>query len=234
MMFKPTLIMLLIYLLTISKLHAEQMVFTTLKGMSVAEVCSTVLTEAYTILGIDIKIHSFPPQRAINTSNRGLVDGEVMRIKNTDKTYKNLIRIDPSICVMHSRVYTMKSHIVLTGWSSLRPYKIGIHLGHLYAKRGTSGMNVETIGTNEQLLEMLHEGRLDVVVAQEPDARKIIKDLGLKGINELSPPIASLPLYHYLHKKNADIIDRLEAVLSKMHTEGRIEEIYKSYLLGIQ
>ena len=67
-------------------------------------------------------------------------------------------------------------------------------------------MNVVFVKSNELLLKMLDRERIDVAVAQIPDALYAISEFKLQGIVGLEPVIASMPLYHYLHKRNIALL----------------------------
>ncbi len=59
----------------------------------IADVSTEVLIEAYKQIGYSIKVKKLPAQRALVTSNKGLLDGEVNRVKGIDRKYTDLIMI---------------------------------------------------------------------------------------------------------------------------------------------
>jgi len=204
----------------------KELSLTSLKGMYVIQICSQVLVEAYERIGITAEINLVPAKRSLIMSNSGLSDGEVVRIKGTEKKYTNLVPIRPKICTTEVRVYVKQGkEFEVTGWESLRPYKIGIMRGHLYAVKGTQGMDAIQGNSNEALFGMLDKGRVDVVIAQVPDALHAISHLKLQGIVGLEPTIMSMPMYHFLHKKNSALVPEIERALDEMISEGRLTEI---------
>ena len=44
----------------------------------------------------------------------------------------------------------------------------------------------------------------------------------------LSPPLASFPVFHYLHKKHAALVPRLTEVLQQMQRDKTLEILQKS------
>ena len=213
---------------------AKQIKLSTLAGMYVIDICSEVLAEAYQRAGISLQIEKFPAKRALILSNSGKVDGEVARIKGAEKKYPNLVQVAPKICSMASRVYVKNTEIKLNGWESLQPYKIGIIRGHLYAAHGTRGMDVVSVKSNTLLFKMLDRGRVDVIIAQIPDALNTISEFKLQGIKGLDPIIASMPLYHYLHKKNIDLLPKIEQAINEMESEGRISAIEDAFISKLE
>jgi hypothetical protein len=215
-------------------LAAKEMTFASLSGMYVAEICSQVLVEAYQRLGITVNILQFPAKRSLSVSNSGVVDGEVVRIKGAEKNYPNLVRVKSQICSTESRVYVKNKKFKLEGWHSLQPYKIGIIRGHLYAVNGTQGMDVVTVKSNELLFKMLARDRIDVAIAQTADALYAISTLKSQGIEGLEPIVLSMQLYHYLNKKNIDLVPKIERVIDDMANEGRLAEIQDDFIAELK
>ncbi|MFT5702148.1 MAG: polar amino acid transport system substrate-binding protein [Desulforhopalus sp.] len=184
-----------------------------------------VVAEAYKRLGIQAHIKAFPSARSLLMSNMGEVDGEVSRIKGIDKNYSNLIIVPVAINIVEGVVFTKDVTFSVTGWDSLLPYTIGIKRGTKFAEKGTKGMNVQSVTTNRQLFLKLDLRRTDVIVTARVSGLVELKMLKFEGIQVLEPPLVTMKLYHYLHKKHASLLPALTKVLQDMLVEGRIEEI---------
>ena len=203
----------------------ERLVFSGIKGAVNSDISMRVLKEAYAKLGIDIEMRELPGERALRTSNSGEVDGEVFRIANVQKKYKNLIPVPTSINILQGIVFVKDKKFKVDGWTSLKPYKIGTQIGIKFVERGTKGMRRTMVQTNEQLFKMLSANRIDIAVVAHTNGLKTLKKTGIKGVKALKPAVQTYPLYHYLHKKNAQLIPKLDLVLKKMQQQGRIDEI---------
>ncbi len=206
------------------------LVFTAIEGSVNSDISMTVLREAYAELGIDVTMRPLPAERAIRTSNSGDADGEVFRIANINKKYPNLIAVPTAINVLQAIAFSKHHKFTIDGWQSIKDYKIGIQVGIKFAERGTTGMNPVTVGTNKQLFMMLDSDRVEIAVAAQANGLKTLKETGIKSVYALTPPIQEYPLYHYLHKKNADLIPRLDKIIQKMRDNGRLAEIRKAAL----
>ncbi len=172
-----------------------------------------------------------PAERALHTSNSGKIDGEVFRIVNVHKRFTNLVMVPTPINVLEGIAFVKDRHIVINnGWESLSNYKIGGQVGVKFVERGTKDMNRYLVDTNEQLFHMLDRGRVDVAVAAYVNGIKAIKKLELTSVKALQPSIQTYPLYHYLHKKNADLVPKLDKVLREMKRSGRIDQIRNEYI----
>lgn len=211
-------------LLGASIANGRELVFSGIEGSVNSDISVRVLREAYGQLGFTVKYIPLPGERSLRTANNGDVDGEVFRVANVEKKYLNLIVVPTPINTLSGIAFS-KRHLPIAGWRSLEPYRIGIQVGIKFAERGTDAMNPTIVDTNEQLFQMLQADRIDVAVAAYTNGVATIAELGLSGIIALDPPIAEYPLYHYLHKKNAELIPALDAVLLRMEASGRTREI---------
>ena len=211
-----------------------KLVLSGIQGSVNSDISMRVLKHAYQQLGIDIEYLPLPGERALRTSDSGEVDGEVFRIANVNKRYKNLVPVPTSINVLQGIAFTKERDIRVSGWQSLAPHNIGIQVGIKFAERGTEGMNRILVDTNEQLFKMLDSGRVDVIVAAHANGLKTISALELTGIRSTTPAIQEYPLFHYLHKKHSALVPKLDAVLRDMEESGLILQMRHSALEDLQ
>jgi polar amino acid transport system substrate-binding protein len=200
------------------------------------EISRIVLSEAYSRLGIDIKIQELPGLRALIYANEGSTDGELFRAEGVEREYQNLIRIHIPINSVDIVVITKSFSFEVNGWESLKPYSIGIQSGITFVESSIAnieGLKVTRVKNSSQLLRMLENDRIDVVVAPRISALLSLADIKSKTITLLEPPLQSLPLYHYLNKKHQSLVPELENVLNQMEDEGEIQRIRDEYISSI-
>jgi polar amino acid transport system substrate-binding protein len=77
---------------------------------------------------------------------------------------------------------------------------------------------------------MLAENRLDTVTEHGIVADLKIQKLHLQGINKVTPPLASIPGYSYIHKKHKQLIPAISASLAEMKKDGSFKQIEKDVL----
>ena len=193
-----------------------------------ADISEQVLIEAYQRIGIDITTLTFPGERALAMSNRGDVDGEVNRIKGLEVKYPNLVMVPVVINWLDGVVVTKRKDLKINGWESLRPYRVGYRIGLKFVEYGTSGMKVTAVPSDKSLFKMLDYGRVDMVVSTRIDSRLMISEKQYSDMMVLEPPLVQLELFHYLHKKNKDLLLRITQALQDMTDEGRIQAIRKA------
>lgn len=212
----------------------NQLTLSGAQGSAYADPVRQVLTEAYGQMGIRFNVKFFPAERAFIQSSSGEVDGEVVRIIGIDDRYPNLVKVPVPVGFFTGSVFTKGIKFPVTGWESLKPYKIAIVRGIRFSDSPTIGMNRIMVSEHSQLFQMLDLERVDAVVTGTLTGQVILKKTGIKNIEILHPPISGFPLYHYLHKKNAHLIPELTIILEKMTKEGRIQAVWDHYINSLQ
>lgn len=208
-----------------STCHAENILTFSELNDPVSKVTWKVLQEAYKVIGIEIQSQELPPERALTESNAGRTDGETNRITGLDKKYSNLIMVPVAVNKVEGVAFTKNISIPMTGWDSLKPYKIGLRRGTKFAEQGTQGMDVTSADDNKSLFLMLNKERFEIAVTSRLAGLTQIKRLQLDGITMLNPPLATFALYHYLHKKHSSLVPAITQALQDMEEDGRIKAI---------
>ncbi len=188
-------------------------------------ISEVIVREAYRRIGIKVEIKKYPAERALRLADRGVADGEVQRIDGIAKTYTNLIKVTPPINFIEATVFSKSVRFRVDSWESLRPYRIGIIRGIKFAERHTAGMNSFTVKNYAILFHMLDNDRFDIVTSPRVNGLYNLKKLGIRGIDELRPSIMRFDLYHYLHRKHADLVPAVSTVFEEMRASGELERI---------
>ena len=113
----------------------------------------------------------------------------------------------------------------VTGWYSLKPYRIGIVKGILFAKEGTKGMNVVVASSYEAAMRMLDKGEIDIAVMPRISALLEMKLQNYTDIKMLGGILETMFLYHYVHRKNAALVPKLEKELKQMILNGTTQQL---------
>ena len=185
-----------------------------------------VLEQAYKRLHIEMSIIYFPAARTLWLANNGTVDGEVARLAGLEKTYPNLLKVNIPISVISPCVYTKnETYFTVQGWQSLKPYRVAYLRGVKMIKRNLNALSIESEGvaTTEQAFMMLEHNRVDIVISDINQTANLLPKY--PDIKMLSPAVDSFPAYHYLNKKYADLVPKVEAVLQQMIDDKTIERL---------
>jgi ABC-type amino acid transport substrate-binding protein len=221
-------LLLAVILLSVSAMPAfcaDRLVLVTPMNTVDTVVGEVIIREAYRRLGIEVQIKKYPAERAIRLANYGEVDGEVQRIDGIAKKYKHLIQIWPPVNFLEAAVFSKSVAFDVLGWESLRPYRIGFIRGIKFAERYTADMNAHAVSGYPALFRMLGKGRFDIVLSPGINGRFHMKQAGVKDVHELKPAVMHFDLFHYLHRKNANLVSRISAVLDEMKQSGELQEL---------
>ena len=196
------------------------------------DAAAEIIRRAYAYLDIAVAYKASPSERALQMSNKGLVDGELVRIKGIEATYPNLIRVPVSHVTAEQMAFGRDPSVKIDGWNSLKPYRLAFHRGYKVAERNTVGMDRHLSGTDVNAFIMVENGRVDIAIANRFTGAKIISDHGLKGVVMLLPPVQRDPLYHYLHARHRALVADITRVLKSMESQGEMARIRERF--GVQ
>jgi polar amino acid transport system substrate-binding protein len=174
-----------------------------------------------------LRIQELPGRRALKNANKGHADGDAGRVFGTEKKYPNLVMIPESIINVHIVAFTKNLDIALDqGWKSLTPYHVGIIRGHQYSeKMVTFYKSITKADNTEQLLTLLEKERAELVITVQIEGLATIKKANLKNIKVMQPPLETIPIYTYLHKKHLGLVAKLNKAIISMKGDGTYREI---------
>ncbi|MGZ5280018.1 MAG: substrate-binding periplasmic protein [Pseudobdellovibrionaceae bacterium] len=193
-----------------------------------------IMTEAYSRLGIQLKVVRLPAQRALPDANAGKYDGELYRVAEVARNYPNLRRVPTLIGSIDFVAYGKKPMLSkVTNWQSLGAYRLGAQLGIKFIEYSTKGMNVNFVSKGEQLIQMLYLDRIDIALMDRNTMFETLKRIRASGRKDLAQEVLelkvleTLPLYHYVHFKNEKEIPKIDAILQVMQKEGYLKKAWK-------
>ena len=124
---------------SLSSCQKKSIILSTFKKYPLSLTVSEIMKSAYMKLGLAVEIHYLPGKRALIYSNSGHSDGELFRIKGIEDNFHNLIRIPVALIELETIAFARRNDIVIEGWPSLQPYKIGYLRGFKKAEKEYSG-----------------------------------------------------------------------------------------------
>jgi polar amino acid transport system substrate-binding protein len=193
-------------------------------------IAERVLSEAYRRLGLSMVVLKVPGERSLFSVDHGQVDGELYRKIGMERDYPNLRIVPVPLLTYEIVIFTLGTTFVVNGWDSLRPYTIGFVRGIKIIEQNTLGMKLEPTTTMNQAFLKMTLGRSDIVVANRNSGLAILKEMKLQDVKVLEPPLATFPVFHYLHKKHQALVPKLTTVLQQMQKEKAIEKIQKAVM----
>lgn len=191
------------------------------------DAAAEIVRAAYKEIGIDVVYKTYPAERALQLSNKGISDGELVRIEGIEAKYPNLIRIPVSHVTAEQMAFGTDASVRISGWPGLKGKRIAFHRGYKVAESNTIGMNRHIVSSDTAAFKMLSAGRMEIAIANRFSGQKMIRELGLKNVVMLVPPLQANPLFHYLHKKHAALVPKITAAMQRLKTSGQMAEILK-------
>ena len=211
----------------------KNLTFSQIKNIPDQVIGAKLLENIYSKIGIKIKFEHFSGKRALAESSKGVTDGEVTRIFRIGKAYKTLLRVPTPISYIESSGFVkVGSSIEASKWSDLKLYRVGRTRGVLHAELGTKGFKRVLVITNpKQHIPLILRDRIDVFVEARFNGLILIKKYNASGkIIPLNPSFQKLDIYHYLHKKNKHLINKLNDVILEMKKTGELSKLREKYI----
>ncbi|MFT6991647.1 MAG: hypothetical protein ACJASL_003635 [Paraglaciecola sp.] len=213
-------------ILTSTLLVAEPLKFAQIANTPDQMVGPEILKVVYAKVGMPIEIVAVSGKRALIESNEGRLDGEVHRIVEIDSIYPSLLKIPTAINHIEATVFAKNIDYLPVGCASLEGKLIGIVRGVIYAELCTEGLNKMAIFPDSvSLMKSLDKNIVDYVVTARFNGLVQLKKLGINSIIALKPALSKKPLFHYLHKKHADLIPKVNSVIIAMAKSGELNLI---------
>lgn len=194
----------------------------------VTGVTLAILQAAYARLDITVESKMFPSKRSLAEADAGFTDGEINRVGEIASNHPDLIRIDVPVNSFDSVVFSCGKPVHVDGWASLEGLRIGILRGIQYAEIATKGWpNVTIKESYDSLFDLLTMGRLDAVVSSRPEGYWQSRRTNTDCIIVNEPPLTRKLLYHYLHKRHAELVPAITHVLREMADNGELAAIHE-------
>ncbi|MCF6210638.1 MAG: transporter substrate-binding domain-containing protein [Gammaproteobacteria bacterium] len=194
-----------------------------------------LVIEAFRRTGHEVEIVQLPAQRALVESNSGIMDGDLMRVQEIPDTFTHLQRVPEKLIDFEFMVFTGHTSLTPRGWDSLKPYEIGIVAGWKILERRLQDSRALTrVGDTQQLMRLLTNERVDLVVSERWQGLQAIRDLKLKDVRMLEPPVKTREMFLMLHKRHAALLPELAKALRSMKQDGSYQRLYDETLGHLQ
>lgn len=222
---RGAVIIVLLGLVVSNPVRAETVVLVTPLNSVDTVISEVILRTAYKRIGVDVKIRKFPAERALRMADAGKVTGEVQRILGINKTYANLVRIDPFINYIEASVFAREQGLSIKDKDSLRGYRVCIIRGIKFAERLTEGMDVLLTRDYTMMFKMLVSGRCELAISPKFNGLYNINLNNISQVYPLSPALERFDLYHYIHASQKELIPKIRIVLRNMQKNGELARI---------
>jgi polar amino acid transport system substrate-binding protein len=187
-----------------------------------------IVKEAFSRIGIKIQIVPTDRKQALEKANKGLYDGDLMRVDGASQRYPNLIQIPETFYDFDFVAFSKNLNVPMTGWEGLKPYRVGIPEGSVELSKNVTEQNTKSVlkfASPFDMFNSLRKGEADLVIYERLMGYEEIREVGMSDIHALEPSFSKQQMFLYLHKKHQDLVPKVAAALSDMKKDGTIQKL---------
>jgi polar amino acid transport system substrate-binding protein len=190
-----------------------------------------IVIEAFRRIGVAVKLVQLPSERALQNADKGIDDGNYVRIAGLAGLYPNLIMVPEPMSEFAFIAFTRDPELKAAAWADLRKHRAAIVIGWKIAEQHLEGApSLTRVRDEESLFTLLDKGRVEVVVSSLHSGAAIIRAHGYTGVRALAPPLSVQPMYLYLNKKHAALVPKLAEALRNMRRDGTLQRLTRAGL----
>ncbi len=193
-------------------------------------ISAEVLQRAYTKVGLNPKFDYMALQESLIQANSGRTDGEISRIRKITTKYPNLVEVPVVINYVEAISFSKDPLVKIEKWSDLESYKIAIVKGAKFIEKGTLGMDRVMAPGFIDAFELLQNNEVDLVVTAKATGLFMIYKYKYHNIKPVGSVLQRLDLFHFVNKKNVNLLPLITPVLKEMSLSGEIRYIRGAYL----
>lgn len=178
--------------------------------------------EAFRRAGLTLRLTTLPSERSLVAANGGEVDGEGLRIAGLEARYPNLVRVPERIIGVSFVAFARDERVTLEqGFASLKPWRVAFINGwKMFEAEAAGARVVHRVDQPEQLFRMLDHDRIDLALYTLADGHALVRSLGLAHVRALTPTLADVDMYLYLHRRHEALVPRIAQALRDMKADG--------------
>jgi len=194
-----------------------------------------VVTEAFRRIGYQLKTVRLPAERGLVNANRGIIDGEIMRVKGIDRLYKNLRRVPEKIMDWEFVGFSYQPPSLVNGWEDLAGKSVShINGWKIYEKNIPASAEVTKTQDAVSLFNLLMKKRTDIALYERWGGLHLLQEMSMEGVQLCGQPLAVKEMFTYLHKKHQSLVVPLAKALSEMKQDGTYEALFNKHLMPLK
>ncbi|EFP96545.1 substrate-binding periplasmic protein [Vibrio caribbeanicus] len=203
--------------------------FASIEKLPEQVISARVMTAIYDELGYGLVVKEMPGLRAQESANSGSVDGEIARIFAYGEQTPNVIRVPTPYYSLKTVAYSIDgSSIKVANKDDLNRYKSVIVRGVKHTDKITQDVDpkkVKVMDNAEAMMKFLHKGRAQLALTNPLNGSLTLQKLGYTNIDLAGPPLATLDLYHYIHKDKAELVPIIDKKIIEMRDNGKLQKL---------
>jgi len=172
-----------------------------------------------------------PAERALTNANRGIDDGDLVRVAGLQKKHDNHIPVPESVMSIDMVLFSKNMPgFKVEGLDSVESYSFAIISDWKITGKNFKKLadKIEIIKTDnaEQSFTLLMKNRVDFVAYSSGSGLNYLKTRDIKNVKLLAPPLPSPLFYVNLHKKHKEIVPKLVVELKKNEERWNNSDVF--------
>lgn len=198
-------------------------------------VMDLIAVEAFRRCGYELRLETLPAERALRIANKGVIDGDLVRIRGLEELYPDLIRVPEKLMDWYFVAFSKQALNLSAGWESLANRNIAFITGwKIYEKNAPESATVTKVRNAEQLFTLLSRNRTDIALYNRVSGNYIIKKLKITEIREQATPLAVSEMFIYLNRKHSRLVPKVAKALAEMKADGTYERIWNNNIATVE
>ena len=137
-----------------------------------------LLREVYAFNKLEAVFHTMPVPRAIREVENGSFDALLMTSKVIDSWREDLVQVPEPLPTMNFKLMALKSFTPKTLDPTFKEYSVGyIHGIRFLEEKLRDAKSIAAQNGYEQLLQLLHQKRVELIIIGEWDAASLSNDI---------------------------------------------------------
>ncbi len=177
--------------------------------------------------GVEAEILVYPAasERSLLNANEGLDDGQALRVAGLEKLYPNLVRVPEPVMMNDFVAMSRRPAFATPNWQALKPYSVTYIIGwKIFESNLPAGVPATPVRDAGQMFTLLARERVDVALHERWQGLAQARNSGLQ-VRVMEPPLVSVPMHMYLHKKHAALVPKVSQALARLKQDGRYQRL---------
>lgn len=190
-----------------------------------------VIKEVFHRIGVEADVIVYQNSaKSLENANVGIDDGVALRIEGLEKKFPNLMRVPEKLMDNDFVAYSTKVPYATDNWASMDGFKIAHVNGWQIFQNNLAGHKATSKTKNaQQMFDLLTANEVDFILYERWQGLWRAQQLGVP-IQASEPPLASMKMFMYLHKKHAHLVEGAAAALADMKKDGTYGKIFNQTL----
>jgi len=213
--------------------HARTYDIAVIEDIPATRAAVELLQEAYRVNGHELRPQLVPSQRALFMAENGLVDGDLFRIEGITAEHPNLVPVPYPLMQGHVIALLARTGNECAEQLPTGPLVAAVRRGVIIEKRAALSLGVTPVytGSYTQIEMLLDSGRVDLALISEIEGISPLTGHNLNKYQKLCNTITHFTLFHYLHRRHAELANTLADALEQLDTSGEKQEILNTFRL---